>query len=138
QSRSQYRNVFALIFHQLPQLQCRQSEEGEDDRQNPEPDNHRIFFPAAQFEMMMEWRHRENTLAGQSKAQDLEDHGNRFEHENTTHDRKKQFLFAADRNDSDHSADRERPRVTHDNSRGMTIEPKKAETGSHERRTDYG
>src|SRR5205085_1872720 len=86
----------------------------------------------------MEWRHRKNAFAGQSKTKDLQDHGNRFENENTTYEGKEKLLFAADGNNSDHPPDRERSCVTHDNSRGMAIEPEKAQTGSHERRTDYG
>ena len=72
------------------------------------------------------------------KLKHLKDHGNRFENEDAAHDREEQFLFATDRDDSDHSADRERPGVTHDDFRGMAVEPEKAQTGSNERRTDHG
>src|ERR1044071_8998251 len=88
--------------------------------------------------MMMERRHRKNAFSGQSKTQDLQDHGNRFENEDTADQREEQLLFATDGNNSDHPPDRECPGVTHENSRGMAIEPEKAETRSHESRTDYG
>ena len=71
------------------------------------------------------------------KLKHLKNHGNRFENEDTAHDREEQLLFAADRDDSDHSANRERASVAHDDFRGMAVEPEKAQTGSDERRTDH-
>ena len=77
-------------------------------------------------------------FAGQSETQHLQDHGNRFENEDAAHDREQQFLFATDRDDSDHSADRERSGVAHDDFRRMAVEPEKPQAGSDQRRADHG
>src|SRR6188472_756338 len=88
--------------------------------------------------MMMNRRHRENAFSGQPKTQNLKDHGNRFENEDAAYNREEQLLFATDCNDANHSADRERARVPHDDLGGMAVKPEKTQTGSNQRRTDHG
>ena len=86
--------------------------------------------------MVMQRRHREDALARQLETQDLENYRDRFDDENAANYDEKQFLFTTNRNDSKHSADRERAGIAHEHPRGMTIEPEKAETGADERRAD--
>src|SRR5688572_15020786 len=61
--------TFLPLYFTLSELESRQAEQGKYGRQNPEPDDDGIFLPTAQFEMMMERRHRENAFAGQPEAQ---------------------------------------------------------------------
>ena len=87
---------------------------------------------------MMNRRHGEKPSAGQFETQDLEDDRDRFDHENPADDGEKQLLFAANRDDPNHAADGERAGVAHENFGRMAVEPKKAEPGADERRTDHG
>ena len=75
-------------------------------------------------------------LPGELEAEHLEDDGNRFDHEDAADDGEQQLLFAADRDDANHSADGERAGVAHENLRRMTVEPEKAEPGADERGAD--
>ena len=86
----------------------------------------------------MDRRHREDAFAGELETQHLKNHRDRFDDEDAADDREQQFLFATDRDDSDHSADRERSGVAHEDLRGMTVEPEKAQAGADERRADHG
>ena len=70
------------------------------------------------------------------KLSTWKNHRNRFENEDAAHDREEQFLFAANRDDADDAADRERAGVAHDDFRGMAIEPKKPQAGPDERGAD--
>ncbi len=47
----------------LSQFQGRQAEQGEDDAQDPEPDDDLLFLPAGKLEMMVEGGHLEDALA---------------------------------------------------------------------------
>src|SRR5580698_8300067 len=59
------RLFFKSIIHSplLPQLQSRQRQQREDQRQNPEPYNHLRLRPPHQLKVMMQWSHFEDALS---------------------------------------------------------------------------
>src|ERR1044071_7710473 len=87
--------------------------------------------------MVMERRHRENTLPGQAETQHLENYGNRFEHEDAADHGEQQLLFATDRDHANQAANRQRAGIAHDHFRRVTIEPEEPEPGADERGTNY-
>ena len=106
-ARAEDGDVFVFVIAISSQLQSGQPEERKDDRKNPKPDDHGVFLPAAQLEMMMNRRHGEKPFAGELETEDLEDDGEGFEDENAAHDGEEQLLFTTNRNHADGSADRE-------------------------------
>ena len=88
--------------------------------------------------MMMDRRHGEDAFSGELETQHLENDRDRFDHEHPANNRKQKLLFTTNRDDTDHSANRERAGVTHENARRMTIEPEKSETGADERTAKHG
>src|SRR5688572_31956970 len=125
--------TFLPWYFTSSELESRQSEQRENGRQDPEPDDHGVFLPAAQFEMMMQRRHREDAFAGQPEAEHLEDDRGCFEDEDAAHDREQQLLFATNSDDANHAADGQRAGVAHDHFRGMVVEPEKAQARSDQR-----
>src|SRR5206468_1495896 len=85
-----------------------QTQQGEDNRENPEPDDHGVFLPASQFEMVMQWGHDKNPATGRFEADHLENDRERFDDENAAHHNQEQFLFTTNGNYSKHPADHER------------------------------
>src|SRR5262249_31634349 len=83
---------------------------------------------------MMQRRHRKTSFPSEMETQHLQNDRERFEHEDTSDDRKQQFLFTTNRHHSDRATDRERAGVAHENSCRMTVEPKKTKTSANERR----
>src|SRR2546422_10242121 len=88
--------------------------------------------------MVMNRRHREDAFAGEFKTQHLQNDRDRFDNEDTTDNSEEQLLLAADRDDTNHSPNGERTSVTHENARGMTVEPEKTETRADERTANNG
>src|SRR5215471_19503370 len=64
-----------------PQLQREQTEEREDDREDQKPRDDLRFLPADEFEVMVERRHSEDTLAAHLVRRHLDDDRAGFEHE---------------------------------------------------------
>src|SRR3954471_11312806 len=65
----------------LPQLQGRETDQGEDRCDDPEADHDRRLGPALLLEMMMQRRHHEDAAPGQLERRDLDDHRHGLEHE---------------------------------------------------------
>src|SRR4029077_6306373 len=95
-----------------------------------------VFFPTDQFEMMMNRRHGKDAAAGQFKTQHLQNHRDRFDHENTAHHHQEQFLLTTDRDHTDHAADGERSGIAHKNFCRIAVKPKKSKAGANQRRAD--
>src|SRR5215831_20028738 len=94
----------------LPQLQRREAEEREDDRENQKSRDDLGLRPADELEMVMERRHLEHALAApKSVRSHLNDHGRRFHHEDAADDRQQQLLLDQDRHGAKRAAERERP-----------------------------
>src|SRR6185312_7314629 len=89
------------------QFQRRQSEHGENSRQNPKPNDDGVLLPADQLEMVMKGRHRENAAPGQLKTQHLHNDRDRFEDEDTAHNSQEKFLLTTNGDNADHPTDRE-------------------------------
>ena len=134
---AQYRDVLVFVSSILPQLQCCQAEQGKDSGKNPKAHDDGVFLPAAQFEMMMDGRHREDAFARQLETEHLQNDGDGFDHEHAADDGEEQFLFAANRDYANQSADCERTRVAHENFRGVTVEPEEAQSRSDQRGTNH-
>src|ERR1700733_11729104 len=121
-----------------PQLQCREADEREDEGDDPESHHDLRLRPTELFEMMVDRSHLEDTLAGQLERYDLDDHGERLDHEETADDGEHDLVFDRDRNRAEQSAQSERARVPHKNLRGRRIEPEKAEAGADQSAADHG
>src|SRR5262249_51925498 len=59
--------VRVAFIEALPQLQRAQGHEREEDREDPEADDHLGLGPAHQLEVMVQRRHSEDPLAGQTE-----------------------------------------------------------------------
>src|SRR6266704_4717491 len=123
----QERRYFDFCSAPLPQFQCRQAKQGEDYRENPKPNDDGVFFPTGQFEMVMKRGHDENPPARRFETDYLQNHRDRFNHENAAHYGQEQFLLTADRDDAHHAANGERSRIPHKDFRRMTVEPEEPE-----------
>src|SRR6266481_5437284 len=110
--------------------------QGENSGENPEPHDDGVLFPTNKLKMVMKRGHRKNAFAGEFETQDLKDHRDRFDDENTAHNHQQQFLFTADRHHADQPADGKRAGVTHENFRRVTIKQKEPETSADERGTN--
>ena len=64
-----------------PQLQRRESDQGQDESDDPEADDDLRLGPPQLLEMMVDRRHPEHALAGHLERGDLDDHRHGFEHE---------------------------------------------------------
>src|SRR5437016_3244929 len=86
--------------------------------------------------MMMQGRHDEKSLSSQFEAQHLQNHREGFDDENATDDHQKQFLLTTNGDHAQHTADRQRSGVSHENFSWITVEPEKTESRSNECRAD--
>ena len=66
-----------------------------------------------------------------SEIQNLNDHRECFHQKNRADEYEQNFLFDQNRRDSERPAERKRSRVTHDNLRGLTVEPEESERRSY-------
>src|SRR5271157_6484108 len=76
-----------------PQFQRRQREQREHQRRNPEAHDHLALAPTQQFKMVMDRRHAENSLAAQFERTHLQNHRERFDHENSADEEQQHFLL---------------------------------------------
>src|SRR5260221_13277092 len=88
--------------------------------------------------MVMEWRHEQHPLAPGLKAKHLQDHGDGLDHKHAADNGQEKLLLATDRNHSQRTANGKRSGVPHEDSRWVTIEPKKSKPSSGQCRTHDG
>ena len=81
-----------------PQFQSRQRKQRKHQRRDPKSHDDFRFAPADQLKMMMQRRHAKHALPGQLERAHLNDHGERFQHENAA-DRKQQNFLLDDHGD---------------------------------------
>src|SRR5437660_3141794 len=110
----------------LPQLQRRQRKQRKNQRGDPKPHDHLRFAPTEQFEMMMNGRHAEDALAAQFERAHLQNHGKRFDDEDTADEKEQDFLLDDDRGGAQGSAQRQRSNVAHEDFGGMRVVPEKS------------
>src|ERR1700677_654682 len=115
------------------QLQGRQADEREHDRDDPETDDDLRLGPTQLLEMMVDGRHLENAFAGELERNHLHDHRNRLEHEQPADNREHDLVLGRHRNRADHAAERERAGVAHENRRWRRVEPQKTQSGPEHR-----
>src|SRR4051812_19796895 len=109
------------------ELQGREAEQREDDRDNHEPRDDLRLAPSDELEVMMDWSHPENTVAGRLERRHLDDHGERLDDEHAAHDDEEEFLLDEQCHDAERSAKAERSDVAHENVRGVRIPPEEPE-----------
>src|SRR5256885_16700143 len=98
------------------QLQRREAEQREDDREDHEARDHLRLAPADQLEVVVERRHAEQPLSARRlEVADLQDDGERLEEEDAADDRQEQLLLDQDRDEPERGAERERAAVAHEN-----------------------
>src|SRR4029077_4228260 len=121
----------------LPQLQRRQRKQRKNQRGDPKPHDHFRFAPTEQFEMVVNWRHPEDALAAQFERAHLQNHGKRFDDEDTADEKEQDFLLDDDRDGAQRSAQRQRANVAHEDFGGMRVVPEKSERCPDERAAEY-
>jgi hypothetical protein len=77
-----------LLCYGSSQLERREAQEREQNRDNQKTKNYLRLFPADQLEMVMERRHFKDTFLPQLERRDLQDHRQRFHHEDAAQDRR--------------------------------------------------
>src|SRR5882672_85421 len=87
----------------LPQLQGREADQSEDERDDPEPDDHLRLRPAGQLEMMVQGRHPKDPPAARLERRDLEDHRHRL-HDEQAADEDQQDLLLDEHGHGPHGA----------------------------------
>src|SRR6476660_3210873 len=116
-----------------PQLQRGESSEREHDRNDPEADHDLGFGPAELLEMVVDRRHAKHALAGQLERKHSHYHRHGLQHEQSAHHREHDLMLGGDRNRADHTAERERSGVAHEDRGGRRVEPQESQSG-----TDHG
>src|SRR5438067_2918248 len=105
--------------------------------QYPEADDHRVLRPARQLEVMMDRRHAEHAPpAEDTERADLDDDGQRLEHEQAADDGQEQIRARHQREPGEPGADGERTRVAHDDARRIRVPPQKTRAGAEHRGRD--
>ena len=80
----------------LPQLQRCEGKESKHQRRDPEASDDLRLFPSLQLEVVVNRRHAEDSLTPRLKRYDLNDDGERFQHENAANERQQQLLLDDD------------------------------------------
>src|SRR5688572_6550655 len=116
-----------------PQLQRRQAEEREDHRHDQKSGDHLRLAPPHQFEVMVERRHLEHSLARELERRDLDDHRGRLGDEHAADDYEQQLLLDEGGYRGEGAAQRQRADIAHENFGGIRVVPKEAEARPHQR-----
>src|SRR6266849_9665235 len=110
------------------ELERGQTEQRKNDAHDHEPGDHLRLAPSAELEVVMERRHPEQTLAsGRFEVADLQDHGERFEHEDAADDRQQQLLLDENRDNAERGTERQRSDVAHENLGGVRVVPEESQ-----------
>src|SRR5690349_3024636 len=125
--------VTGIIAALSPQLERRQSGQRQHDRDDPEADHDLRLGPAELLEMVMQRRHLEHPLAGETERHHLHDHRHRLEHEQAADDGERDFVLGGDRDRADQAAERERAGVAHEDRGGRRVEPQEPKPGADHR-----
>lgn len=86
--------------------------------------------------MMVDRRHPEESVAGELKAEHLQDDGERLDDKDAPYDEEEKFLLGADGDDAEHATDGESPGVAHENAGWMAVKPKEAHACPDQRHTE--
>src|SRR5271167_1635779 len=88
--------------------------------------------------MVVDGRHTENALPPQLERAYLQNHGERFDDEDSTNKKQQNLLLDDDRYRAQSSAKRERPDIAHENFRWVGVVPKEAKGGADQGAAKYG
>src|SRR5580658_8266160 len=114
-TRPSFRNDDGTKFPKAsPQLQRRKTGQRQHHRDDPEPDDDLRFGPAQLLEMVMQRRHPEDSLAGELERDHLHDHRDRLQHEQTADHRQHDLVFDRNCDRAEHTAERQRSGVAHE------------------------
>src|SRR5215467_10039529 len=80
------KEVTGIMRHRSSQFQRGESGKRQHHRDNPEADHDLRLGPAQLLEMMVDRRHPEEALAGKLEGSDLDDDGDRLQHEQAADD----------------------------------------------------
>src|SRR5262245_2276223 len=117
----------------LPQLQGRETQELEDDRESPQPYDDLRLAPPALLEVVVDRRHPENALAPRLVRGDLHDDGERLGDEQPADDDEEELLLDQDRDRAERTPESHRADVAHEDLRGVRVEPEEPERGAEQR-----
>ena len=123
---------------QLTQLQGGQSDEGEDDRDDPEADHDLLLRPANLLEVVVDGRHPEDPPSGQLEGGHL-DHDRQGLDDEDAADNGEQHLLTDDNGNGTKRAPQGKGAdIAHEELGRVTVEPKKAEAAADESATEDG
>src|SRR5438093_1969642 len=126
-------NSEAEPWRRSSELQRGQGEEGERERDDPEPHDDLRLGTSFELVMVMERRHPEDTLAGELEAGDLDDDRGGLDDVEPADQRQEQLGLGQHGQRPDGGAERQRADVAHEDFGRMTVEPEKADRGPDQR-----
>src|SRR5215471_16504830 len=127
-----------VIIAPSPDLQRRETDKGEYDGDDPEPDHNRGLAPAELLVVVVDRCHLEHALAGQAKRYDLDNHRDRLEDKKTADNGENDLVLYCDGDGAQRTAERQRSRVAHEDHRGRRVVPEKAQPGTDEGGKEHG
>src|SRR6266481_521597 len=113
------------------QFQSGQGEQREDQRRDPEADDHFRFRPSQQLEMVMDGRHLENSFLAELVTCNLQNDGEGFDHEDSPDKGQQQLLLDHDSDRADGAAQGEASNIAHKDFRGMGVVPQESDGRAH-------
>ena len=106
------------------------AEDGEEEREHPEPEDDLVFMPSLEFEMVVDGGHGEDAFAvAQLVAAHLQDDGHGFHDEDAPDDDKEKLLRRADGSHAERSAQGQGAGVSHKYPGRVAIVPQEAQAG---------
>src|SRR5262249_28112494 len=120
-------SIGAQVPSRSPELQRREREERQHERQDPEPDDDLRLGPALHLVVMVERRHPEHAPARELERRDLDDHRPRLDHVDPADQRQQELGLGEDGQRADGAAEGQRAHVAHEHLGRVGVEPQKAQ-----------
>src|ERR687898_1182630 len=114
----------------------READRAADRRDDPEAQDDLRLRPRLELEVMVDRRHQEDALAEHLEGEDLDEDGERLDHEDAAHEDEQHLGLGHHGERRDRAAQPERPRVPHEDRRGEGVEPEEADARADEARRD--
>src|SRR5690606_35307191 len=126
----------AIILSPSPQLERRKPDQRQYDGDDPETNDDGWLLPALLLVVVMQRRHAEDALSGQLVGKDLDDDGDRLEHEEAANDPKDDLVLGDHRHAAKRASAGEGARVPHEDHRWRGVVPEETESCTDQRATE--
>src|SRR5262245_29207369 len=126
-------SIPARIPCRSPELQRREREERQHERDDPEPNDDLRLGPALHLVVMVQRGHPEHAPARELERRDLDDDRARLDDVDPADQRQEQLRLGEHRQRAERAAERQRAHVAHEHLRGIAVEPQEAERRADER-----